>query len=279
MSDTPVEVYGADHSPWVQAVLLGLHERRRPCQLRPVPTLSMLASEGVKMPAARVDGGPWQWESAKILEELGFSEVTTDELRAITRAWQGVMHRADDAATFWGAFSRIPDATPSFWSRSGRHFLRSFITLYMFLLIRTVVALQKPREPGSFAAQFHPFESELGSSRNGFLGGDKPDARDLLLFGIVECHCSIPYRPLITTLQEDPSLERFRAWLTRMQNHFADYPRLYSRPYFQAGKEAPPSATASERAAFWLGATGMVLAFPVTVPLIAFLAIRLRRTP
>ena len=32
-----VEVYGVDHSPWVQAVLLGLHEAKVPHRVRSLP--------------------------------------------------------------------------------------------------------------------------------------------------------------------------------------------------------------------------------------------------
>ena len=92
MDQQPIDVYGADHSPWVQAVLLGLHNRQRAVRLYPVPTLPMLAREGVMMPAARMDGGPWQWESADILESLGYSAVTQDEYLPGRRSvdWKGI---------------------------------------------------------------------------------------------------------------------------------------------------------------------------------------------
>ena len=70
-----VWVYGGDHSPWVQSVLLGVHERGIPHTLISVPPLSVFLNSGILMPAARIDDGPWLLDSSRILGELGFSKV------------------------------------------------------------------------------------------------------------------------------------------------------------------------------------------------------------
>lgn len=52
-----VDVYGADHSPWVQAVLLGPHDAGVPHSLSSLPTLRTFLRSGVTMsahPAMRV---------------------------------------------------------------------------------------------------------------------------------------------------------------------------------------------------------------------------------
>ena len=46
-----VEVYGADHSPWVQAVLLTLHDKGIEHNLRSVPPCEAFSRWGVFMPA------------------------------------------------------------------------------------------------------------------------------------------------------------------------------------------------------------------------------------
>ena len=74
-----VDVYGADHSPWVQAVLLGLHEAGIEHRLRSLPTMERFLSTGVFMPLASIDDGDWRRESAEILQDIGFSEVSLDE--------------------------------------------------------------------------------------------------------------------------------------------------------------------------------------------------------
>ena len=70
-----VDVYGQDHSPWVQTVLLGLHERGVSQTLTTVPPFSVFRKWGVMMPAASVDGKPWQLESAEILQQVGYQSV------------------------------------------------------------------------------------------------------------------------------------------------------------------------------------------------------------
>ena len=119
-----VDVYGADHSPWLQAVLLGLFEAGIPHRLRSLPTMESFLSNGVFMPVASIDGGPWKMESADILQELGYSEVTLDEMHMVNAAWRGVWHRPDSAALFFGGFSLAGDRNPSRVKRLASNFLR-----------------------------------------------------------------------------------------------------------------------------------------------------------
>ena len=270
-----VEVYGADHSPWVQAVLLGLHEAKIPCHVRSLPPLETFKTSGVMMPAARIDDGAWQLESADILQSLGFSAVSSEDMQMVRRTWNGVMHRADSTPLFWGGFSFLGSSAPTPARRAVDNFFRSFITLYMYLLIRTVVLSGRIPDPRDYADQYLPLEERLKSGAP-FLSGEKPDSLDFLAFGIVQCHCSIPVPPL-HALQMDPRLERVRTWIGTMQEHFKGYDRLYSGLYFEPHSTPPARPGRLERTAFWLGSLSMIAAFPVTVPLVAFLAMRVRR--
>jgi len=274
---TRVDVYGAPHSPWVQAVLLGLHAAGIPHTLRSLPPLETFLRSGVMMPAARIAGGRWQLESAEILRDLGFRSITDEQMRLLRSAWQGVMHRVDSAALFWGSFSLAGDCNPSFARQLVNNFLRSFVTLYFFLLIRTLVLLGRPRDPEEFGDQFLPFEMMLETSAARYLCGEEPNTLDFLLFGVIQCHCSI-YVPPVTALQSDPRLGNLRAWIGTMQAKFSDYDHLYSAVYFPPFSKPPTWATPLNRVSFWLGAAFMFVAFPVTFPLVAFLAIRNRRS-
>lgn len=271
-----VEVYGADHSPWVQAVLLGLHDAGIPHTLTSRPPLETFLKSGVTMPAASIDGGPWQLESTEILNDVGFVAVSADQLRLVRGAWQGVLHRADSAALFWGGFSLAADRNSAAVVRLVNNFVRSFVTLYFFLLIRSAVRFAKPEDPDNFGDQFVPFEEMLAASGAPYLSGQDPNTLDFLLFGIIQCHTSI-YVPPVAALQSDPRLGRLRSWVGTMQERFKDYDRLYSGAYFAPYSPRPNWASASERVTFWLGAISMLVLFPVTVPLVAFLAIRNRR--
>ena len=42
-----VEIYGEDHSPWVQSVLLGMYDNNINYNLRAVPTIGLLSKSGM----------------------------------------------------------------------------------------------------------------------------------------------------------------------------------------------------------------------------------------
>lgn len=271
-----VELYGQDHSPWVQAVLLGLHEKKMAYQLTTAPPLPVMLKWGVLMPAARLDGARWQIESSGMLQAIGFDAATPEEMAAIDKAWLGVAWRVRNPRRLFAAASRIRDPHPSLMRRLARQFVRGFVVVYFFLLLRFVRAVGLQPDPDDFADQFLFWESRLSDAGSAFLGGSRPNVCDLLLFGMVQCHCSIPSPP-VSVLQNDPRLGLVRAWIGAMHVRFAGYPLCYSGTYFQPLLRAPQPAVPRERAAFWAGLGLTVLLSPITVPIIALLAWRVRR--
>ena len=272
---TAIRLYGNDHSPWVQAVMMGLHQKNLECTRTTAPPVDVFKEWGVMMPAASFDDGPWEIESKDILHHLGYSEVSDEDMHAIRRAWHGVLHRAQYWTRFWGEWSLASDPSPSALGRFAQNFLRAFTAFYFFLLIRWGVYALGYRDPENYGDQYMEWEERFSAMDGPFLAGDEPASVELLLFGIIQCHCSIVVPP-VYALQSDPRLERTRAWIGSMQEHFADYPFLYSRAYFEPHSLPPKPATAVEQLAFWLGALTMVACFPITVPLVTWLAYRNR---
>jgi hypothetical protein len=270
-----IRLYGNSHSPWVQAVMMGLHQKQLDYSRTSAPPLGVFVAWGCMMPAARFDGAPWVLESKRILQRLGFSEVSDEDMRAVRQAWQGVLHRTDFWTRFWGEFSLASDPNPSLPRRLVNNFLRSFTILYFFLLIRVTVLVRRPKEPESYGNQFIGWEERFATMKGPFLGGDEPDSVDLLLFGIIQCHCSIPVPPILS-LQSDPRLALTRRWIGEMQKYFADYPFLYSGVYFEPHSASPAPATPLDQLAFWLGSVFMIAFFWLTLPLVAVLAYRNR---
>ncbi len=270
-----VDLYGSDHSPWVQAVLLGLYEAKINYRLRSLPPLQTFFKAGIMMPAARIDEGDWQLESADILESLGFEAVPADQRRLVMSSWRGLTHRVDSAALFWTNFSLAGDRNPSYLQRQISNLLRPFAPLTFFLLLNFLRLSRRFPDPENFGDQFLPFEDMLKDSAQPYLCGDTPNSLDFLVFGMVQSHCSI-YVPPILALQTDGRLENLRAWLATMQTRFKDYDHLYSGVYFAPHAPRPEIATGSERLAFWIGTAAMVAAFPITVPLSILLSIRNR---
>ena len=269
-----VKVYGGNHSPWVQAVLLGLHDKNIDYSLRSIPTLSSFVKSGVTMPAVQINDGSWQLDSAKILEGLGYEAISRADLTSVTHTWQGVLHRPDNPWNFFRAFSLNHDSHPSLMTRTIRHLLRPFLSIYFFMLIKILVLSGKHKDPDNYADQFLYWEDRLEPNPEGYFGGRSPNIIDFQLFGIIQCHCSIPYAPLIETLQFDPALKKYRDWIARMQLRFAEYPHLFSGGYFQPYSSQPIEASFSEKIAFWFGTLTMVVFFPITILLIMILRLR-----
>lgn len=268
-----VSVYGALHSPWVQAVLLGLHAKGIPHSVQPIPSLSSLVRSGLMMPAAKISDGLWQLDSEEILKSLGYEGIDKIDKRAIFRTWDGVLHRVDNPFEFFHGFSLNKYDHPSFLVRGLRSFLRPFITYYFFTLISFLILTGKRRDPESFADQFLPWEKRLSQTGSTYFGGSSPNAVDLQLFGIVQCHCSIPHNPLIETIRSDPALPQYRKWIGHMQRHFADYKHLYSGQFF--GPETPVAQRSDflERVAYWFGALFMLMLLPITLLSVCALAL------
>ncbi|MEM7077731.1 MAG: glutathione S-transferase N-terminal domain-containing protein [Pseudomonadota bacterium] len=262
-----VEVYGGKHSPWVHAVLLALHEQHIEYTLRSTPPLAVIKQWGVYMPAVSIDGGPWAIESADIVERLGFAALPERDKDALRGAWRGVHHRPANPLRFFAAFSRAGDRSDSLWRRARNNFLRSFIPFYMFTMITFFKWKMQPTDPEDYGAQFLYWEAAVGENPGPFLDGDTPGTRDFMLFGMIQCHSSIPVPPLVP-LREDARLDGLRGWIRAMHTRFGDYPLLYSSTYFAPELPRPQTATLGQRLIFCAGLATMILSFPITLPLV-----------
>ena len=262
-------LYGNNHSPWVQAIMMALHEKHLGYSRTTVPPLEVFSKWGPMMPAISIDGEPWFLESTDILYRLGYSQIADEDMLAIRQAWTGVMHRTDYWPRFWGEFSLASDPNPNLARRFVNNFLRAFTILYFFTLIRFGVFSRGYGDPHSHADAYIHWEDRLADSNCQFLGGDKPDSKDLLLFGVVQCHCSVPV-PTVLALQADPRLPLVRDWIGRMQRRFSDYPSLFSGIYFSPHSAGPERANGFEQFAFWLGSIFRITLLPFTGPVIGY---------
>ncbi|MCG8589462.1 MAG: hypothetical protein MJE66_09245 [Proteobacteria bacterium] len=271
-----VWVYGNDHSPWVQAVLLGLHEKQIPYTVVIAPGLSVFLNSGVLMPAAKIDDGPWLLDSGRILFELGFSEVEADRRQALLAAFAGAaMHRTESPWQFWHRFSYVRDGHPVLARRLWNQFWRAFSMFYFFTLITVLRRTRPAATTEELARSFSGWRERLVSGAE-FFGGSTPDTVDFQLFGLIQMCASIPGRPL-AVLRHDPELARLREWIAAMQSRFSGHAHLYSAGYFEPELPEITSATAIERFCYWSGALLMWVAFPITLPTTVYFAWRVRR--
>jgi glutathione S-transferase len=271
-----VWVYGNDHSPWVQAVLLGLHQKKIAHTLVTVPPLSVFLNSGILMPAAKIDDGPWLLDSERILVAIGFSNVDADARRALLVAFgSAAMRRTDDAWSFWYRFSYARDGHPKLRRRLWNQFWRSFSIFCFFTLIRMGRRARPTATPEQLAHGFSFFQERLRPGAE-FLGGGAPDTVDLQLFGLVQMCASIP-GPSLAVLREDLTLRPLREWVEAMQRCFSDYAHLYSAQAFEPRLPEIGPASALERFFYWFGAALMWIAFPITLPTTLYLAQRVRK--
>ena len=258
-----VKVYGFAHSPWVQAVLLALHIKKTDYSLVNIPPLEVFKKWGIYMPAVSIDEGPWEIESTKIIERLGFKSVTKETLEAANKSWQGVLHRIDNPFNFFIAFSEGGQTSKSFLSNSKSNFLLSFVAFYMFLLIGIGKFRLNQKEPEDYGDQFIYWEDILNSSKGSYIDGKDPGMRDFIIFGIVQCHSSIPVPPL-DAIRYDDRLHSFRLWIYEMQESYKDFAYLYSTKYFQLGEAQVKSAGFKHKIFFFLGLAILFLLFPLS---------------
>jgi hypothetical protein len=271
-----VKVYGFTHSPWVQAVLLALCDKELEYELYVRPPYEVFKKWGVYMPAVSIDDGPWEIESTEILTKLGYKPILDDELKAANNAWQGVLHRTDNPFRFFLHFARGGQISRSLVNNTISNFLLSFVAFYMFMLINIGKWRLKQKEPENFGDQFMYWENVLDSSEGPFMDGMKPGSKDLVMFGIIQCHASIPV-PALNSLLNDQRLINLRKWVSTMQNYFKEYPHLYTAKFFKSDNPEANSANFFQIVSFFFGLIVMVLAFQITIPLVLILMSRVEK--
>ena len=271
-----VKVYGFTHSPWVQAVLLALCDKELEYELYVRPPYEVFKKWGVYMPAVSLDDGPWEIESTEILTKLGYKSILDDELKAANNAWQGVLHRTDNPFRFFLHFARGGQISRSLVNNTISNFLLSFVAFYMFMLINIGKWRLKQKEPENFGDQFMYWENVLDSSEGPFMDGMKPGSKDFVMFGIIQCHASIPV-PALNSLLNDQRLINLRKWVNTMQNYFKEYPHLYTAKFFKSDNPEANSANLFQIVSFFFGLIVMVLAFPITIPLVLILMSRVEK--
>ena len=269
-----LDVYGLDHSPWVQSILLSLYDNKLNYNMRTIPTLSLLSKSGVMMPAIRIDDSQWKLDSTEILLSLGYDPIPSSEKKLIFRTWQGVQHRVDNPLKFFYYFSLCRGFNKNKIFNLISHALRPIITIYFFTLLNIIkIKIKKFNSNDNFLDQYTHWNNKLSEQGTKFFGGDVLNIIDYQLFGIIQSHCSIPFLPLIETLQKNQELDHLRKWISNMQFKFADYPHLYSADYFSPKQKKIEKASFVERGIYWSGLIGFIAMLPITLLLLTYLLI------
>ena len=188
-----------------------------------------------------------------------------------------MLHRTDNPFNFFLSFARGGQVSKSFVSNVVNNFLLSFVAFYMFILINIGKLRLKQQDPENFGDQFMYWEDLIDSSDGPFIEGDKPGSKDMIMFGMIQCHSSIPV-PALDALINDQRLKSLRKWIHCMQDYFKKYPYLYSAKFFDSGVSEAGSANPFQITVFFFGALIMFLAFPITIPLALILMGRVEQS-
>ena len=246
-----VTVFGTDHSPWVQAVLLALSDRGVPYRLRPFPaSLRAYLGGGLVMPTCQWPDGTITQDSFAIIAESarrygGPSPSSTDpedQTRLEQLFVRYVLARAAPGRrlSFVHAWACKRDAP----SRADWTVLRALLSVYFLLLIlvggRRLQRAGRPRfDVDRFRRSCQRWEQRLGPAP--FLGGSEPGAVDFGLCGQVQCMASGLTDETLPILSEHPGL---LSWLERMHARQPPGARLHARRVFDRAAGVAPAPPA-----------------------------------
>lgn len=277
-------IFALDHSPWANATLLALWLRRVPCEIFTAPPPGVFWNSGVLTPCASFDGGPWQHESWTLIRRLGFFGGTKAEVQNMNHAMIGVIHRGDNLWRFYSEWSKVKQHHAVLLMRLIQSAQKSFAVLYYASILKKALtqnwmsSTRKPEQAHGYLYWERALEELEKSGTGPFFGGSEVNVVDIELFGTVQCHCSMPWVPAVKALREDPKLHRMRAWIGKMHELCKGYPHCYSGSFFEPNIPTPDPSTLLERAAFWLGSGATLVAFPFTLPMVAYYFKHVRET-
>jgi len=271
-----IVVFGTDHSPWAQAVLMALSDRGLPWRLRPFPlSWNTYQRFGLVMPVCRWPDGTITSDSFEIIAEierrydheaLCEPPESKDQMRLEKLFLSYVMGRAQSGRRlrFIHAWARKVDRPASLYSSA----LRALLALYFWILI--IFGGQRLKRmgyatfnPESFRAQCQSWQERLAERL--YLGGSAPNAADYALCGHLQCMASGLTDETLAIVQEHA---RLLDWLERMHQRLQGYDRLYSVRLFGSTHQVPRASKANV-AVFYATVACCLLAWPITALVIA----------
>ena len=266
-------LYGVQHSPWVQGVLLGFHIRQVPYVLVTCPiSWRGYLERGLIMPECHWPDGTLTVDSFEILNELERRyPLKCHSLPRLSEREQGALERlflsyvlgrtaGSKKVAFIAAWSRMPSGQGAGFASISR----AFMCLYFWALIffGRHVARQRRFDPDNFdefARQLKYWSSHLEDTN--YISGDVVGLLDIALFGQVQCMASGLTDETFPILKSHP---QFMDWIKRMQTATPDYSNDFSNRLTGFGTKAV-SASFGDQILFWVGLLLALCAFPLTL--------------
>ena len=284
-----VRVYGVDHSPWVQGLMLALHYHQIPTQLTSFPIrLSWFWRYGVTFPVLQLDDGSTHLDSFhcyEILESHGYSlgldaysqeerlkvQAELEKLFSIYvpgRCMPGKRWRFIHA---WSTMREEPRTL------SGP-ICRAFLSLYFWLLIQ--FAIYRVRKKNKRPYRLDLIERELKVwdqrlSQSDWLTGEQVGFLDFALWGHLQCMSSGLTDELIPMIRERADLLN---WLERLSALPINDPSGYTKRIIDPQHRCEASSLRS-KLVFWSTFLTLLLLFPLTIILLTRCLLRRSYNP
>jgi len=297
-----IHLYGFNHSPWCQAVLLTLHMKGLAYSMTSLlhpQTVLESHRQGVspiQMPAMWYNGKCY-YESTNLIElldlkhpqkcnlfeNIGEKEVALN-VKNILKLFPYVLTRVAGLKNlqFWYEWSIGQDRTSSQTSKFLSRFSRPFTTLYFWLILNAfrIFVLKCAWPEKKFRKGIACFSDMMEKNEGKYLLGSDIKYIDILLLGHFQCMfsgsngCGALSKEVIPIIDEHPILWQ---WLKNMHQHQSlfDYPYMYSRcdqSLLERTGEKKLGVVEREnllgQITFWIGAVFLVLVWRVTLVLI-----------
>lgn len=282
-----IKVYGLNHSPWTQFLLLTMYDKKIPFKTVGIPPLDHVSKHGITMPSlsSGSESAVGSVDCLKLIDQTNATNVLDDEFQLAlekffisypnSRAWTPNRFR------FWISWSQMTNARVPFICKLGYALFRPFICAYFFTLLHLTswaqVRKKRPAyNPLHLEKQLAYWNDMLEKGGATYLGGQSYDYRDLALLGQMQC--------LLCGLSDFsiPLIKKYKSllsWMGQMHGHFSDYPRMYSRRIEDSQYLIPERANLLERIFFWIGFSILITFFPLTILAIIILLSRRTKSP
>lgn len=292
----PVLLYGSDHSPWVQTVLIALEYYQVPYEIVHYPiSWYSFRQHGLVFPACLWPDGTLSTDSLAIVTQLERRQINAvtkisnttgitglevekpyseDEYIELKRSQKKlerfflsyVLTRAifGKKLSFIKVWAQTSDQTSSRLSYLISNLMRSFITLYFFSLINiAIISCYLKRSPvysiKHFCNDLSDWNQQLYTQD--FLGGLEPNYLDYALLGHIQCITSGLTKQFIPFIHEQPHLI---LWIHRMHALLPKYQRLYSRRLFNSHARVRKASRVSQFL-FYSSLVVQLALFPITL--------------
>ena len=280
MTEHTIKIYGVDHSPWVQGVLLACAYHQLPTQLVSYPlSFKHFWQNGLVFPAVLLKDGSIHTDSFKIYELLEHQGYNLGVQLMSPQERQSAQVELEKLFSIYALGRCMPSKRLRFikaWSlmqerpkRWTGPIVRAFLSMYFWILIQVGIHVVrthhgKPYRLDLIEKYVHQWDEKLRHTP--WLSGENIGFLDFALWGHLQCMTSGLTDELIPLLQAQPYLIK---WLQALSQLTLDLPTHYTERLINHGPQSSITYSRfTEQIIFWITLIVLLVLFPITLALI-----------